>query len=518
MAEWFGNMSEQSPDDRLADRTPPPGPRRRRWLRWSLLSLGVVIVLIVAGVAADVLYLNSEIKRVHVGGLSNTRTSGAEAQAENILLVGSTSRCALKKQNPAYGTCQGGVTGVNSDVVMILHLDPMHGSASILSIPRDTFVPNARIEGANKIDAALYEGPTQLVRAIEEDFGIPIQHYIELNFETFAGVVNALGGVRMYFPMEVYDSYSGLLIGRTGCQKLNGIRALEVVRARHLQYKGPGVTTNDYLDWPQEALSDLARIRRDHEFLRVLAAQVAHRGLGNPFTDQRIAAAIAPDLEVDSGLGVGDIAHIILEFHRLNPYKAPELTIPVVVADFNTPGGDYYYQGGNYGDVAFPTEPQDQSIIDQFLHVKANVNTMTGGLLPKPTTIRVAVQDGAGQAGATASAVTGLRALGFLASYAGSVPPVSSQAEETVVYYGSRADEAAAQVVERKLTGFVVMAYDPAKAVRGAQVTVVTGTHFQVKKPPSGLPPSVFQPPSAPVQPLAPWDPRSCTPSGGEGP
>ena len=121
-------------------------------------------------------------------------------------MVGSTSRCALKVQNPAYGLCSQGVNGVNSDVVMILHLNPANNSVSILSIPRDLFVPNARTDGANKIDAALAEGPSQLVDAIEEDFGIPIQHYVELNFDTFANVVDALGGINMYFPEPVYDA------------------------------------------------------------------------------------------------------------------------------------------------------------------------------------------------------------------------------------------------------------------------------------------------------------------------
>src|SRR5208283_2702657 len=99
----------------------------------------------------------------------------------------------------------------------ILHLNPSVPSVSILSIPRDLFVPNARADGANKIDAALVEGPSQLVAAIEEDFGIPIQHYVELNFDSFANVVNALGGISMYFPEPVYDAYSGLNIQSTGC-------------------------------------------------------------------------------------------------------------------------------------------------------------------------------------------------------------------------------------------------------------------------------------------------------------
>ena len=166
----------------------------------------------------------------------------------------------------------------------------------MLSIPRDLFIPNARETGANKIDAALYEGPSQLVAAIQEDFGIPIQHYVELNFDTFADVVNALGGVSMYFPEPVFDAYSGLDVTSTGCIHLNGVEALQVVRARHLQYRAPGITTSDPYYWPQEGESDLARIRRDHEFLRVLASAVAAQGLGNPITDLEIVSSVAPCL------------------------------------------------------------------------------------------------------------------------------------------------------------------------------------------------------------------------------
>jgi LCP family protein required for cell wall assembly len=177
-----------------------------------------------------------------VKGLSAAPKKGLDVGTQNILMVGSTSRCALAVQSQAFGICSEGVNGVNSDVVMILHLNPSTHSVSILSIPRDLFVPNARKEGANKIDAALYEGPSQLVDAIQEDFGIPIQHTVELNFDSFMNVVNTLGGIKMYFPEPVYDAYSGLNIQTTGCIALNGTQALQVVRARHLQYKGPGVT------------------------------------------------------------------------------------------------------------------------------------------------------------------------------------------------------------------------------------------------------------------------------------
>src|SRR3974390_1837223 len=251
--------------------------RRRMALRVTVIVLCALVVL-AGGAIGYGYFLYSKIHRIHVRGLTVSASTGADAGTENILLVGSTDRCALKVQYTAYGLCSEGVNGVNSDVVMILHLNLATHAVSILSIPRDLFVPNARREGANKIDAALYEGPSQLVAAVEEDFGIPIQHYLELNFDTFAGVVDALGGIKMYFPEPVYDSYSGLDITTPGCVALNGVQALQVVRARHLQYQPAGVTTTDVGAWPYDPQSDLSRIRRDHEFLRVLAPPLPRKG------------------------------------------------------------------------------------------------------------------------------------------------------------------------------------------------------------------------------------------------
>src|SRR5579863_1415098 len=219
-------------------------PRHRKRVRRSpkkiiLITLATVVVVIVAAVAGDYWYINHLIHRIPVKVTVKTYNN-----SENILLVGSTTRCGLKVQNKAYGLCSQGVTGVNSDVVMILHLNLTTNQVSILSLPRDLFVPNARKDGANKIDAALYNGPNQLVKAIQEDFAIPINHYVELNFDTFAEVVDVLGGIKMYFPMSVFDAYSQLYVRHPGCIQLNGTRALQVVRARHLQIRFPGYGTN----------------------------------------------------------------------------------------------------------------------------------------------------------------------------------------------------------------------------------------------------------------------------------
>ena len=544
---------------RRARRRAKAQARKHPWLRRSLFIVGLVVVLLIAAVGGYAFYLNHRVHRIAVAHLKPAPKKGPDLGTENILMVGSTSRCALSVQNPAYGLCSQGVNGVNSDVIMILHLDPAQRTVSVLSIPRDLFVPNARQTGANKIDAALYEGPSQLVAAVEEDFGIPIQHYVELNFDTFADVVNTLGGVSMYFPEPVYDAYSGLDIQTTGCIHLDGAQALQVVRARHLQYKGPDVTSSNPSDWPQEAESDLARVRRDHEFLRVLAAAVTAQGLGNPIKDAQLVSSVAGDLTVDSTFSTTNMVNLVLTYHGINPFSSPELTVPVMESNIN----QYLYKGGEYGNVEFPSEPQDFDVVDQFLGVGSGANTLTGDPLPSPGAVTVAVVNGSGSYSAGQVAESGLQALGFDVVGLSTGAEVGAQAE-TVVQYAqdSPSDEAAAQAVARSISGQVIMGLAPASssdqasttsAPSGPEVTVITGTDFTVNPPapapapptttttapkPKGVatattvPPSTttvppttttttvpdFGPPSEAVQPLAPWDPRSCTAAGGEGP
>ncbi len=506
---------------------------------WIGGTVVLVLVLMVGAAAGYAWYINHEIHRIDVRGLTDVPSTGADAGTENILMVGSTDRCALTVQNAAYGLCSEGVNGVNSDVVMILHLNPATHSVSILSIPRDLFIPNARTTGANKIDAALYQGPSQLVAAINEDFGIPIQHYVVLNFDSFANVVNALGGVKMYFPEPVYDEYSQLKQYTTGCVTLDGYQALQVVRARHLQYKGTGVTTDEPQYWPFENSSDLARIRRDHEFLRVLASAVAKQGLSNPITDERLVSGVAPQLEVDRQFSTSDMVDLVLTFHSVNVNSAPQLTLPVQVDQF----GSYVYQGYDYGDIEFPSIVQDQQVIDRFLGVGPSIDTMTGEKLPAPASVSVSVLNGTGVYDQAATTSDALAALGYHMVGVGDTPAVGQQSE-TVVYYATKspAAQAAAQTVAHSLTGSVITALGP--TTDGAEVTVVTGTQFAVNPPPAVAPTTTtgttastpatteapatttttvpasqaaFQPPSPAVTPLQPWDPRSCTASGGEG-
>jgi hypothetical protein len=339
-----------------------------------------------------------------------------------------------------------------------------------------------------------------------------------------------------------------LYVPHTGCIQLDGTRALEVVRARHLQIRFAG-DSHDYRTWPQEALSDLARIRRDHEFLKVLADAVKARGISNPLTDQRLATSVARYLTVDQGLTTSALLSLAEHFHGVSVASVPELTVPVVLVE--TPSG-YLYQGYYYGDVEFPIEPGVTQTVDRFLNLAPDVNTMDGRPLPASSTVTVSVLNGTGVVNQQHVVAAGLRRRGFVVHGVGTATPFGVR-EETVVYHAnnSATSLAAAQAVLHTIEGPAVMALG--RTTGGAEVTVLTGSDVSVLAPahttsttsttlkrkhhatatttttkpvtqitvvdPSAVKHDTdLSAPTDVTQALQPWDPRSCGPNGTEGP
>jgi LCP family protein required for cell wall assembly len=415
-----------------------------------------------------------------------------------ILLIGNNTRTGLAPGDAAHFGNDLEVGGARSDVTMLVHLDPVHG-ASILSIPRDLFVPlppHSMVGSVGKIDAALNDGPEHLVEAITNDLGIPIHHFVSINFDGFQHVVDDLGGLNMSFPAPLHDSYSGLNITTTGCQHLNGAAALALVRARHLQYEQGG----RWLDDPE---SDLSRIRRDHEFLAVLAKTVKAKGMTNPLRANAVLGDLVNQVTIDDGLSVGTMVNLLRRYGGLNPDATPELTLPVTLV----PSGNYLFYGGGYGSVVFPTEPADHKVIAQFLD--------QAPLPAQPE--RVDVVDWSGT-GAGRSVAAGLAAQGFQVvgrSNAGT-PAYPS---ETLIRYGL-GDVTAAERVRSALVGAVMMTYDP--QVGAGTIVVDVGSVVNVNgegAPPApgaasttttNVPTPGQQPITPAVTPLQSFDPTQC--------
>jgi LCP family protein required for cell wall assembly len=364
------------------------------------------------------------------------------------------------------------VNGVNSDVIMILRLQPGK-TPTLLSIPRDTFVPDARAGGLyNKVDAALADGPDQLVAAIQQDFGIPINHYVVLNFGTFEGIVDALGGISMYFPTTLRDYDSFLSIDRTGCVHINGVEALALVRSRHLYYHYDK-KTKTWLGY--DGSGDIGRIERVHLFLKALVPQIAAQGLGNPITDAQLLGAIAPDLTVDKTFSKTSMLNLAYQFHG-KVGNAPEYTLPIIEDTV-----EYMYKGYGYGLVAFPTEPQDQRTIDAFLGKAASPKPVA------PSGITVSVIDGTDAPQSTAADATALTHLGYKVVGTGSQTSVGPVSETTVLYPAgataalNAANLARAEQVKSSLAGLVVLG--EGTTLDGADVSVITGSGFTIATP-----------------------------------
>ncbi|MEO8887825.1 MAG: LCP family protein [Jatrophihabitantaceae bacterium] len=430
----------------------------------ALLALAVVVGL---GGYAYVEYRFHQIHREHVAGLAPiTRVDGRSASQTpyNILLVGDNCRnCLAPADGHAFGSAAD-IAGGRSDVTMLLHVDPNTRHVAILSIPRDLWLPIPNSTGEIRVDAALNHGPGELVATIEDALNIPINHYVELNFDTFRDVVNALGGLNIDFPDRAYDAYS-LLNVPAGCFHLNGTQVLQVVRARHFYYEQNG-------RWNYDGLGDISRIQRDHEFLKVLAAAVSAKGLGDPVTDNSLVSGVAKDLTIDDTFSLGSLAHMASTFGHIDLGAAPQRTLPV--DEDNSPSG-FTFQGEQFGDVVFPTNTADRAAIAAFLGTPASGNSLPANALP------VTVVNGSGISGQAATTSAALKALGFHVAGARTGQQYSTPAE-TVVYYAP-GHEANAQRLAEELGGAVSLGQDA--AIAGSGLTLVTGTNMTVARPAS---------------------------------
>jgi LCP family protein required for cell wall assembly len=468
----------------------------RRWPRRVLLATNVMVavsLISVSVVFGYVRYRVAQVKTIKLPSLTpvarrRTSTPGgppvAGPPAMNILLVGSNTRTGLDPREAAQFGSGNDVPGARSDVTMILHLDPATGAASLLSIPRDLFVPlppHSIAGGVGKIDAALNDGPNNLVAAITNDLGIPINHYIEVNFDGFRRTIDAIGGISMRFSMPLRDVFSSLKILNPGCIRLNGATALAVVRARHLQYFANG-------RWQDDPQSDLSRIRRDHTFLK-LFVNTAKAQASNPLRLNALAGGLLNQVTVDSGFNVNTMLELYRSFRHVNADAVPETTLPITVV----PG--YHFAGGTYGDVDMPVEPLDHQVINAWAAESAP--------LPSPSTVKVHVVDISGVYRKATTVASQLASLGFRITGTG-FGGIPATPTETVIHYHPGSVGQGLEVLH-SLTGAVMMYPDP--TVVDGSVTLNVGSAVGV----TASVPTPAATSTAPTAPTAATPPAAST-------
>jgi LCP family protein required for cell wall assembly len=256
------------------------------------------------------------------------------------------------------------VTGQRSDVIIVVRLVPKTTGIEMLSIPRDTWVPIAGTGTSNRINAALNTGPGELVQTIEQDFHIPINHFVEANFPGFTAMVNALGGIHLNFPERVKDNETGLNIKTTGCQLVTGKQALQLVRSRDLWYYAHG-------QWNYDGMGDYSRIRRQQAFFHAVINQ-ADAEFPNVLAIDRFISAATHAFAVDSGFSSGLMRDLAMQYRGV---ASSHLDTNVLV---NT---EAVYQGA---DILLPVWRTDRLLVDHFLSF--GTTPVAGHASTSPTT------------------------------------------------------------------------------------------------------------------------------------
>jgi LCP family protein required for cell wall assembly len=250
----------------------------------------VALLVMVAGTAGVLI----AAKRT-VGGVARVPAvaevlSPSSSNIDNYLLVGSDSRAA---GDPNTGDT-GGVSGNRSDTIMVLRYDRDTGDASLLSIPRDLYV-DVPGHGKQRINGAYNDGPDRLVETVQQALGIPVHHYVEIDFAGFKTLVDSLGGVEICFLYPTRDDNTGLNITVPGCQVLDGTQALAYARSRHYEELRDG-------EWKQDPTSDLGRSTRQRDFVNRTLQTALAQIKTNPFRAGELIESMGTALRIDENM------------------------------------------------------------------------------------------------------------------------------------------------------------------------------------------------------------------------
>ncbi|MEO3810409.1 LCP family protein [Sphaerisporangium sp. B11E5] len=264
------------------------GPRRpRRTGRIVLRGVAVLVVLLIVLGVGGFFWINSRLRTIDA--LTDYDGRPAATPGEDWLLVGSDTRAGLTAaQRRKLAT--GKTAGKRTDTMMLLHVPAGDGRPTLVSLPRDSYVPIDG-HGSDKLNAAYsFGGPKLLARTVEKVTGIRLDHYMEIGFGGFVGIVDAVGGVNICVKQNIDDPKAGINL-KKGCQDMDGGTALGYVRTRK--------TGN---------IPDFDRTQRQRQFFSAVVKKAASPGvLANPFRSVPLAVSATDSVAVDPGTGAFDL-------------------------------------------------------------------------------------------------------------------------------------------------------------------------------------------------------------------
>lgn len=441
---------------------------RRTWPQRLIIGFNVIVMVVALSTAAVFGYVNtklSDVKRLALSGVL-TEPDPTPGAPQNFLIVGTDSDLGLSGDDPALQG-RGDVTGARGDTIMILHVDPGKGTASLLSLQRDLWVEIAGHGIHQRINTALglggegTAGPATLIATIEKNFDIPINHYVEIDFAGFEKLIGAVGGVPIYFPTGIRDfdpsdglAHTAINIPGPGCYTLDPRQALAYARSRHMQFQSvPG----DDSTWTNDNGNDFGRIQRQQDFVRRVLERAVAQGIRDPLKMRDLVDAGVRSVRMDENLTAGAIVQLGRTFRSFDPASLVTAQLPVDGMTIN---------GAAVLKVRMPdAEP-----------ILAPFQTGTSDLDPALREISVSVHNGTGRTNEATDVSQALSKVGFTVGTPSDETGVSGAA--SIIRYTS-GHEADARVLARHLKSQVT--FELVESTGGSDdggLVLVTGTSF----------------------------------------
>ncbi len=237
--------------------------------------------------------------------------------AQNILLIGSDSRADVPdSQKAGFGT----VGGNRSDTIIVMRISPDGKNAALLSFPRDTYVHLAGTNKNDRINSAYAKGVNSLVRTLQENFNLPINHVAEVDFGGFQKIVGTLGGIEICFDYPARDKVTKLDV-QAGCQLLNQTQSTAFVRSRHYEQFVNGV-------WKSDGRGDIGRVQRQQRFIKQVMDKVIGSGGRNPITAQALIGDLKSAVTLDKTYGITELYGTAKTFSAFEPNELQGFTLP----------------------------------------------------------------------------------------------------------------------------------------------------------------------------------------------
>ena len=421
------------PADQAIDAEPTVYKSRRFHLRWTkaLAWVGILLLFIIIALGVwGFFWLRGKEARMKLPAAAAVLDPKESGQPETTLVIGVDK-----------GSVPGEVES-RSDILMLVSVSPGGKKSAVISLPRDTRTTIAG-HGTQKINAAhAFGGPALTIQTVKEFTGLPINHFVEIDFNGFKQIVNAMGGVKMNIPKAIHDKYAGDV--PAGDVVLNGDQALALVRARYSMASG-----------------DLDRIKNQRNFLQAMLGTVSRQR--NPFKVMNVVDAVSKNVKTDL-----TFLKMLSLGRRLHGGNAQMSTVP---GEPKIMGGLWYYI------VDMPAFRQMLSTFESKQEVPQDSANQANTAQASRSDISVAVLNGSGTKGLASIVARKLKAAGYGKVTVGNA---ASRYSKTTIYYANGA-EAMAQTVAGNLSGANQPKVEASQSIASSyatKVVVVVGADY----------------------------------------